>query len=135
MKKLLTIATICCSFTLVFLSCKKDKNVVPDEPNSVRLYNCSDKNINVEPYICFDSLIADSRCPAGMECIWAGYVLIKVSFHENSNTHVFNMVSPAVNPIFGGVNDTTINGYKIVFTGLSTYSDADEIKAIIKITY
>jgi hypothetical protein len=73
MKKLLTIAIICCSFTLVLLSCKKDKNIVPDEPDAVRLYNCSEKNRKVEPYICFDSLITDSRCPKDAVCIWAGY--------------------------------------------------------------
>jgi hypothetical protein len=142
MKKLLTIAIICCSFTLVLLSCKKDKNIVPDEPDAVRLYNCSEKNRKVEPYICFDSLITDSRCPKDAVCIWAGYAMIKVSFHENNNTHVFNMVSPFVNPVFGGVNDTIINGYRIVFAGLSPYPSAtlpypdnDEIKATINITH
>lgn len=90
-------------------------HVVASDDVSVALYSCQDKA--TEPYICFDSLIEDSRCPKGMTCVWAGTVLIKVSFHEGSNIHPFK--------IFLG-KDTTINGYKIIFTDLTPYPDMDK---------
>ncbi|MEO5941951.1 MAG: hypothetical protein ABIP30_03235 [Ferruginibacter sp.] len=88
------------------------------EDFKVGLYECSQKL--VEPYICFDSLIIDSRCPIDAECFWQGTAQIKVSFHERRNTHRFIM-SLQNYPAMGYPNDTTINGYRVQFVGLSSY--------------
>lgn len=103
-------------------SCKKN-NLETGNIKSVTLYNCSEKTI--EPYICFDSLIDDSRCPQGVECIWAGTALIKVSFHETNNTHILLMASLKGFHALSYTNDTTINGYRIMFTDLKPYPNLD----------
>jgi hypothetical protein len=119
----------------IFIACKKNTSISND-PFNVTLHNCNgDKNNS--PYICFDSLINESRCPANAICIWSGFALIKVSFHENGNTHVFKMIIPAVNPMLGGVNDTTINGYHLTLSSLNPYPGTgsnDVPSATIKIT-
>ncbi len=96
---------------LFLISCKKER-VENNNKIVVTLYSCSEKAI--EPYICFDSLIIDSRCPKGVECVWAGTALVKISFGENGNIHPFKMYLG---------HDTTINSYKIAFTDLIPYPD------------
>ena len=108
----------------VFSSCKKDelKTAASDTKNitgtKVTLYTCSEKQ--AEPYICFDSLLTDSRCPANVLCVWEGTALIKVTFHETFNVHQFIMSLKGFPPV-GYTDDTTINGYRIIFTKLDPY--------------
>ena len=107
--------------------------------NSAALYGCTAKSI--EPNICFDSLITDSRCPKPAVCFWSGTAIIKISFHERGNVHTFKM-SLKDFPSLGYPNDTTIAGYRIVFTGLTPYPDfnapapqASDIRATFNITH
>jgi len=141
MKKILI--SLVCSFGLISIiyGCKKSLDEPSTSTIEIALHNCNEKTGSAEPYICFDSLFTDSRCPKDVQCVWSGYALIKVSFHENNNTHVFNMITPAVNKSFGGVSDTTINGYKISFTDLlphpvsTTPTSPNNLKAIIQIAH
>ncbi len=102
----------------LFLSCQKINNP-PGNQISVNLNKCSGKT---SPYICFDSLITDSRCPEGAECIWSGDALIKVTFHENGNIHKFGMslfnYPHYPNDPAHYTNDTVIAGYQIRFKDL-----------------
>lgn len=105
---------------LYFLSgCgKPETGVGPNK--TVQLYSCSPKI--GDAYICFDSLITDSRCPKGATCVWEGAAVIKVSFHETGDTHNFRMSLEGFRSM-GAPADTTINGYRIIFTGLEPYRD------------
>jgi|SRR6185437_2518366 len=122
-----------------FSRCKKyDLKAIND--NSIPLYNCSEKTGGM-PYICFDSLMEDSRCPTGVECIWLGTAIIQITFHENRNSHTFKM-SPQGFPTLGYTNDTTINGYKISFIKLEPYPEFNkpaplpqDIRATFSITH
>jgi hypothetical protein len=71
-------------------------------------------------FTCFDSLLTDSRCPAGAVCFWQGTALIKISVHEAANTHSFVMSLKGF-PGLSYPGDTTINGYTIIFTDLKPY--------------
>ncbi len=98
----------------LFSACTKN-NLPANDLNSVALHGCSAKL--VEPYICFDSLLTDSRCPAGALCIWQGNALIKVTFHESQAAHTFVMSLKGF-PSSGYPSDTTVNGFRISFTNL-----------------
>lgn len=121
-----------------FSSCKKtDLKVVDD--NSIPLYGCSEKT-NGAPYICFDSLLQDSRCPIGGECVWSGTVIIQVTFHNADHSSTFQMAVKGL-PDLGHTNDTTIDGYRIIFTDLKPYHEVNkpapkdkDIKATFSIT-
>lgn len=106
-----------------FSSCKKYALKAIND-NSIPLYNCSEKTTGI-PYICFDSLINDSRCPVGAECIWQGTAIIQASFHENGNSHTFK-ISLQGYPTLGNTNDTTINGYRIIFTDLQPHPEVNK---------
>ena len=103
-----------------FVNCSK-YNIVQNS-ESVTLYNCSSTTTGT--YICFDSLLTDSRCPKNAVCVWSGNAIIKVGFHENGNTHKFVMSLKGY-PDFGYPSDTTVNGYRIVFTDLNPYPDTN----------
>ena len=125
----------------LLVSCRKNDAAGNVDPNAVNLYSCNAIPSNLAaPYICFDSLIADCRCPEDVECIWSGYAMIKTTFHENGNTHSFRMIIPNLKN-FGAVNDTAINGYRIVFKDLVPYPNtqkpvpsASDIKATVEIS-
>ena len=106
---------------IAITACTKNKTEAAD-PSKVTLNNCSKAAVNTSAYICFDSVVSESRCPIGVVCIWAGYVMIKTSFHENGNIHSFRMMIPYIKGL-GAANDTTINGYRIVFKDLTPYPD------------
>lgn len=100
-----------------FSSCRKYP-LKSTNDNAVSLYNCS--KTTVTSYICFDSLLTDSRCPSGGECVWQGTAIIQVTFHENGNSHTFKMSLQGF-PSLGHPSDTSINGHMIVFTDLKPY--------------
>lgn len=103
--------------TAGFVSCKK--NAFPfAEMQTVALQQCGQKSAG--PYICFDSLLTDSRCPLGAECFWSGNALVKITFHEGHDSHTFTMSLKGFPPT-GFPSDTTVSGYKISFTDLQPY--------------
>jgi hypothetical protein len=76
-------------------------------------------NLNTESqtYICLESVLNDSRCPTGAECIWAGDAQVR-----------FKLVKADKEPVFFNLNttrtftnDTIINGYKFTLLNLSPY--------------
>ena len=121
--------------TGLFSACTKTKL---QDPNTVSLHQCSSKL--TEPYICFDSLLTDSRCPTGGICVWQGNAAIRVIFHESGKAHSFIMTLKGY-PSFGNYpSDTTVNGYHISFTNLEPYPDLHGLdpskeKASLTITY
>ena len=113
----------------VFSRCEKNKIEARDKNDSktgdiklVAINECTDKL--VDPYICFDSLIMDSRCPLNAICVWQGTTLVEVTFHEAGNTHRFTMSLKGF-PGLGHPSDTTINGYHIIFEDLEPYADVN----------
>lgn len=101
-------------FLVMLFGCQKLK-LGTGEFQSVQLNECSDNKASA--YICFDSLLTDSRCPAGAECIWQGTALIQVTFHEENTAHTFKMSLKGFPPL-GYPADTTVAGYKISFEKL-----------------
>ncbi len=108
----------------LFSSCKKIA-LKTNSKNQAVLFNCSQKTMEM-PYICFDSLIEDSRCPKGAVCFWSGTAIIQVTFHENGNANTFIMSLQGY-PGLGHISDTVINGYKIAFIALDPYPDITQL--------
>lgn len=90
---------------------------MPHNNTYVNLNECSSGQ---SVYICFDSLLTDSRCPQKMECVWQGNSLIKVTFHEGVNSHTFTMSLRGYSD-FGYPSDTLINSHHITFADLLPY--------------
>jgi len=109
-----------------FSACKKNNVKAFGIPAGISgidsaVINSCTKNI-APVYICFDSVLTDSRCPSGAECFWQGTALIRVSFHETANTHNFVMSLKGF-PGLDFTSDTTINGYNIIFSDLKPHPD------------
>lgn len=69
---------------------------------------------NGKCYICLDTVLSDSRCPEGAECIWAGEAraLFKIEKYNGSQIYI---------DLKEGVKDTVAGGYKISFIKLLPY--------------
>ena len=103
---------------LAVLSCSKEgTRLVLNDPVSLhynRLYNNGDYNIS----IVLDSVTQDSRCPLGVECIWAGNALARFIFIADNNSTKFSL-----NTLASFRRDTTIAGFKIELLALKPYPE------------
>jgi len=74
-------------------------------------------------YVCFESVLGDSRCPEGAQCIWAGNAQVKFRFvKDNDNPVFFNL-----NTNTSFTNDTIVGGYKFTLKTLNPYPSLKDI--------
>ena len=70
----------------------------------------------------FDSVVAESRCPADVVCVWAGYAAGKFTFRDATNEYTFTLSTINLNqPLLK--RDTVVNGYKITLINILPYPD------------
>ena len=75
-----------------------------------------------QSYICLDSVLSDSRCPTGAECIWAGEARARFKIEKYNSNPVFIELKE-------GAKDTLVSGYKFSFIKLLPYpSVGNQIK-------
>ena len=94
------------------------------------LKECSFNTEN-QAYICLESVINDSRCPDGAQCIWAGDAKVKFKYVRLNEDPVFFNLNTNVS----FTNDSIIDGYKFTLLNLYPYpslkhhADQNEYKA------
>ena len=91
--------------------------------NEKILLSCKDCLYDPETriYLCFDSVLNDSRCPAGVYCIWEGNAEVRFKLEKYDNrTIVFDLNTHA-----GFTTDTIVSGYKITLLNLDPYPVVD----------
>lgn len=73
--------------------------------------------------ITFLDLVSDSRCPAGVQCIWEGLVEVRISVTINGNESTFNLSSA---PDFGGKipKSKVVEGYVFQLENVLPYPKA-----------
>jgi hypothetical protein len=139
MKKISLVIVV--SIVTITFSCSQNNVIQKNVSDSTLLLNlkkCNHMTFGSETVtLCLDSIIADSRCPKNVVCIWAGTAIAKFSF-SNSNTKYPVTLSTTK---FGSYSsDTVLSGYKIKFIDLSPYPgtfippvSTDQIKAEVQI--
>ena len=75
-------------------------------------------------YICLDSVVNDSRCPEGVQCIWEGNAEARFKFVNPDESQIFFNLNTNRN----FTRDTTIGGYKFTLNTIYPYPS---IKSII----
>lgn len=63
----------------------------------------------------FDSLIEDSRCAKGVQCVWAGNARIRIVVSKGGKSETFDL-NTNLNP-----RAVSFAGYEIKFTALTPY--------------
>ncbi len=124
MKKIILFTMV----TLFIFACgeRQDKIFIPDPENSGTLVlndtvDLSFGSCLYEPndhfYICFDSVVGDSRCPTGVYCFWEGNAEVKFRYLKAAGEPVyFNLNTHLRFP-----NGITIDGYKYTLIDLAPY--------------
>ena len=69
-----------------------------------------------ENYICFDTLLTDSRCPIGVQCFWAGTASIRLIIQNRNDP-------PVPVDLNLGNRDKIVDGYEISFLELYPYPE------------
>ena len=105
--------------------------------SSVPWKDCSEfENKTDHVTVCLDSLVDDSRYPAGVVCVWQGTAIAKFSVTVNNNQEP---VTLSTLKLPGFPSDTILMGYKIEFVNLLPYPefnvshDISEYRAEVKI--
>lgn len=105
----------------------------------IKLKKCTNKTFTSRRItICMDSVLQDSRCPKGAQCIWAGTAVASFSLIYKNRSYPFTL---ATAPYSRYPSDTLLRGYKIKFMDLTPYpgtfrntSPAKDIKAELQIS-
>jgi hypothetical protein len=87
--------------------------------NDTVYLSCSDclNDSENKTYLCFESVLNDSRCPRGVYCFWEGNASVQFKFQKyDSKPVIFDL-----NTHKGFTNDTIIDRYKFTLLGLTPY--------------
>lgn len=105
---------------VALISCDKPIEETQYQFPTIVLNHCADTIITGQKIrFCFDS-VYDSRCPANVECVWAGEAIVKLSLQIGINEKLsFKLSTLNHPPTFR--NDTTISGYRIKLLKVSPY--------------
>ncbi len=107
--------------TVFLLGCNKNSDVTDQ-------YNLSANPIITLKYkecidisdfgfkICLDSILNDSRCPSGVDCVWEGDAQVRFSIKKADEIKLFRLHTQR-----NFQRDTTINGLKISLVSLTPY--------------
>jgi hypothetical protein len=74
-------------------------------------------------YICFESVLSESRCPEGVQCFWQGNAEARFKFTKSDEAPVFFNL----NTYPGFTTDTIIDGYKFTLKALTPYPNIKNI--------
>lgn len=108
---LLLVLLFCCKNELTQSPLVLDKSI---ELKYKELITNTDYQIS----IVLDSVLNDSRCPKGAECIWAGNAAVRFVYTSPKNT-----VSFVLNTLYSFRTDSLIDGYRIKMTKLTPYPE------------
>ena len=108
---------------LVLLTLFSCKNEITHTPlvldKSIELkYGEIIRNSDYQISIVLDSVLNDSRCPTGAQCIWAGNASVRFVYSSANNK-----VSFVLNTISSFRTDSLIDGYRIRMTKLTPYPE------------
>jgi len=125
------------SIFIVLFSC--NKNIELGASSFISWNGCSD-NKNDHIKICFDSLVEDSRCPAGAQCFWQGRGVVKFAFTVNKEQRPVTLSTLGLHGLPRYPSDTILMGYKIELVNLLPYPEiyknhgVSEYRAELRIT-
>ncbi len=107
-----------------FTSCSTSRSVLKKNrvegdtitlQRGIPLYDSTNRFIAI-----LDSVLADSRCPKGVRCIWEGNATVKINFN-NLQKAIQSEFTLDTHPMLN--SDTTLNNYYIKLLELTPYPE------------
>jgi hypothetical protein len=96
-------------------------NLILNDTLSLSYNDCLNDGEN-QMYICFDTVLNDSRCPIGVYCFWEGNATIRFKYQKfDSKPAMFDL-----NTHKGFTTDIIIDGYRFTLLGLTPYPIANQ---------
>ncbi|HSR53973.1 MAG TPA: hypothetical protein VLV83_24355 [Acidobacteriota bacterium] len=71
----------------------------------------------------FEEVLEDSRCPEGVDCVWAGQAVIRLMAEEGGEARSLQLKLRAGSPETAG---TRVGAYLLQFIQLAPYPQADQ---------
>ena len=95
---------------------EKFNNLISGDTVTISYNDCVCDPEN-QMYVCLDSVLNDSRCPAGLQCFWEGNAKVRFKFKRTGDKPVLF----ELNTHKGYTTSTIISGYRFTLTGLTPY--------------
>lgn len=96
--------------------CRNELNQVSVDKNFDLNYKEAKYFADHSASITLDSVLNDSRCPKGVECVWSGNAQVRFIYSAGTLNSVF-----ILNTLSNFRTDTIINGYTIKLVQLNPY--------------
>lgn len=130
-KSLSIVVLLFCS--VISTSCsKKTTKGITQEKSSIKPYS-EEVTLSYQKQLCtldddlvcltLDSVLEDSRCPIGVNCIWQGNAKLRLSMTTSANTHQFDLDTQPNSTTFK--NDTLIGDYRIKLVNVAPYPTSE----------
>jgi hypothetical protein len=117
--------------SLYALQYRNYDNLIANDTIELSYKNCLNDPLR-QTYICFDSVVSDSRCPDGVLCVWEGEATARFKFQQYSGMEV-------IVDLKEGTQDTLVSGYHFSFLKLLPYPKygteprSEDYKAVVTI--
>ena len=101
-----------------------------------RLHQLDESSVEGGLSITFSQILAESRCPAGVQCIWAGEVAVELVFEKSGAIYREKLVLPGA----GDPKPRELHGYRVTLLEVYPFPELDapepapeEIKIVINL--
>jgi len=113
-------------FTLASCISRKDAKSDAKEPTPIYLAEGQKKSLKEFPItIKFKGISEDSRCPEGVNCIWAGIAVAEIEITEKSTKPILLNLATMDVQERGYRKSTNFNGYTISLQNVIPYPSAE----------
>jgi hypothetical protein len=126
-------------YSLASCISQKNVNTYGKEVESINLTEGQQKILKEYPLqIKFNRIVEESRCPEGVDCIWAGVAVSEIEITEKTAKPILLNLATTDMQTRGYQKSTDFNGYTITLQNVSPYPTAkrgaQDLKGIYKIS-
>jgi len=113
-------------YSLVSCTSQKNVNAYGKEAESIDLSEGQQKLLKEYPLqIKFNRIVEESRCPEGVNCIWAGVAVAEVELTDKAAKPVILNLATTDMQAKGYQKSTNFNGYTIALQNVAPYPTAE----------
>ncbi len=122
------------------ISCTSQKNIKANEEATERIELSESQQKMLKEYplqIKFNGILEESRCPKGVDCIWAGVAVAEIEISEKAAKPIILSLATTDMQARGYQKQTNLNGYTVALQNVAPYPTAEhgakELKGNYKI--
>ncbi|MDF2515680.1 MAG: hypothetical protein K0R59_976 [Sphingobacterium sp.] len=109
------------------ISCTSQKNIKTNDKAAERIELSEGQQKMLKGYplqVKFNGILEESRCPKGVDCIWAGVAVAEIEISEKATKPVILSLATTDMQARGYQKETNVNGHTVALQNVSPYPTA-----------